>query len=84
MNANKAKELTTAARVVDMTSIYRKIEAAAKSGHDIIQIKVGEWKTTNSVDNIIADLRKNGYTVKRENGYDQRDGDGWDYLNVSW
>ena len=83
MNATQARELTEKARNVDITRIYQAIESAAKKGKDSVQIETEEWKTTNSVDNVMVALQSNGYKVKREFGSDQREGD-WDYILVSW
>jgi len=33
---------------------------------------------------IIAALKRDGFTVVYCNEYDQRDGDSWNYLSISW
>jgi len=82
MKATEARKLTDAYSI-RVERVYEKIEAAARRGDS--QITVGnDCYCQRDVDRVIKQLRANGYTVKREQGYDQRDNESWDYLIVSW
>lgn len=84
MKATEARALTEEGQKVDMAAIYTAIAAKARAGHESHAIDVQKWKRASSVDKVIADLKANGYKVSRYNGYDQRDGDSWDQLNIEW
>ena len=66
-----------------MERVYNKIKAAASDGDDMVNVGNDDF-CPRDVCRVIAELESNGYKVKREQGYDQRDQESWDYLIVSW
>jgi hypothetical protein len=81
--AEEAKSFTKVARVIDMRGIYDNIRCAAKKGDSTIIFDL-EGNYAKFVDEIVKTLKKDGYAVKHHNGYDQRDGDAWNYLSINW
>lgn len=82
MHANDARKLTNAYSA-SMDRVYNKIKAAATEGDESVSVGKDDYCSRDVV-RVIAELEANGYTVKREMGYDQRDRECWDYLTVSW
>ena len=85
MKASDARNLTDTAfssgKIIYLKNIYKTIEQAANKGINGINVKS---PAENIVESVIVQLKNDGYVVKRENGYDQRDGDSWDQLYISW
>lgn len=85
MKASEARKITDeVGRKVDMAPIYKEIEARALVGHSNYTIDVQKWKHNSAVDSVKSTLENDGYKVSRNKGYDQRDGDSWDQLCISW
>jgi uncharacterized membrane protein len=84
MKAEEARKLTNDASKVDTSKIYEKIEKAARNGDDNICVDVSSWKSKNFVVSFVDELRTNGYRATRNQGYDQRDGESWDQINICW
>lgn len=70
--------------MVNMADIYNHIANRAREGYECLTINVQKWKHVASVDKVTTELRLNGYTVRRNRGFDQRDGDSWDNIEISW
>lgn len=85
MLASDARNLTDTAfssgKITYLKNIYKTIEQAANTGINAINVKS---PAENIVGSVIVQLKNDGYVVKRENGYDQRDRDSWDQLYISW
>jgi len=85
MKASDARNLTDTAfssgKIIYLKNIYKTIEQAANKGINVINVKS---PAENIVESVIVQLKNDGYVVKRENGYGQRDGDSWDQLYISW
>ena len=85
MKASEARTLTEKAcnssSSVYLTHAYEHITKQASSGLSMVSLKSPDSSTIASV---IDSLRKNGFKVERNNGCDPRDGESWDYLNISW
>ena len=82
MKATEARQLTKAYSV-GMEKIYAAIQSAAVKGDTTTSVGRTHFEvrdTQRVMDQLVAD----GYTVKREQGHDQRDNESWDYLIVSW
>lgn len=84
MKASEARALTEEGQKVDMQSIYKEIRDRARLGYENHTIDICQWKHKASVDKVLAELKANGYKASRNSGCDQRDGDSWDQLNISW
>ena len=84
MKATEARALTEEGQKVDMIAIYDEIKARAKQGYECHTIDIQTWKHKASVEKVLAELNENGFKASRNNGYDQRDGTGWDQLNIGW
>lgn len=82
MKANEARKLTDSYSI-GMEQVYKKIKAAATNGNDSVNVGSRDYNPRDVL-RVIAQLKNDGYTVKREQGYDQRDNESWDYLTVSW
>jgi hypothetical protein len=82
MKASEARKLTDAYST-SMDRVYNKIKAAATMGAESVNVGKDDY-CSRDVLRVIHELEMNGYKVKREQGYDQRDGQSWDYLIVSW
>jgi hypothetical protein len=80
MHAKEARKLVEQSAVCDLKPVFQKIRVAAEFGSRSVNISLNEL----SADFVIDSLKREGYTVKREQGYDQRDNESWDYLIVSW
>jgi hypothetical protein len=83
MAANEAKELALLAAKQNLTPIFNRITSAARIGDFSINYPL-ENREAKFADEIIKELRTFGYETNRVQGYDQRDGDSWDYLTISW
>ena len=83
ISAQEARKLTEEGTAVDLSSFETAIKIAASEGLSSIQTECGNL-TPTKIEWIQKRLEKFGYLVKRESGYDQRDGRGWDYLTISW
>lgn len=83
MKASEAKEITNNARNIDLTPIFGKIKASAMAGETVTAFPLDGVFAKNASD-IIQRLRKEGYTVKREQGHDCRDSSSWDNLLIVW
>ena len=85
MKASDARNLTDTAfssgKITYLKNLYKTIEQAANTGINAINVKS---PAENIVGSVIVQLKNDGYVVKRENGYDQRDRDSWDQLYISW
>ena len=85
MKASDARKLTDTAfssgKITYLKNLYKTIEQAANTGINAINVKS---PAENIVGSVIVQLKNDGYVVKRENGYDQRDRDSWDQLYISW
>ena len=85
MKASDARNLTDTAfsseKITYLKNLYKDIERAANKGINGINV---ESPTENLVESVIVQLKNDGYVVKRNNGYDHRDGDSWDQLYISW
>jgi hypothetical protein len=85
MNASEARTLTEKAcnssSSIYLTHAYEHITKQASNGLSMVSLKSPDSLTIGSV---MDQLRKDGYKVERNNGYDQRDGTSWDFLNISW
>lgn len=85
MLASDARNLTDTAfssgKITYLKNLYKTIEQAANTGINAINVKS---PAENIVGSVIVQLKNDGYVVKRENGYDQRDRDSWDQLYISW
>lgn len=66
---------------ITLKSIHTRIERAAKRGGMGITI---QSPTGDIYLSIVKALKTDGYKVKRNSGYDPRDGDSWDNLDISW
>ncbi len=84
MHAHEARKLTENANKVDMSEIYKRITSQADAGHASVSIDVKKWNNGVKVGIVKDELEKLGYKVKRSQGYDQRDRDSWDTLEISW
>lgn len=62
-------------------NVYIEIENVARSGRDCVAVRSPEQRIIKYV---IAQLECDGYKVQRNTGYDQRDGESWDNLDISW
>ena len=82
MKAIEARRLTDSYSI-HMERIYEKIEAAARKGDSQVTVR-NDCYYQRDVDRVIKQLRADGYTVKHEQGHDQRENVSWDYLIVSW
>lgn len=85
MKASEARNLTDTAfsseKITYLNNLYKVIEQTALQGISIVNVKS---PAENLVDSVMVQLKNAGYVVERNNGYDQRDRDSWDYLNISW
>jgi len=85
MKASDARKLTDTAfsseKITYLKNIYKDIEQSATEGLTVVNVKS---PPKNLVESVIVQLKNDGYVVKRNNGYDQRDGDSWDQLYISW
>lgn len=83
MKASDARNLTDTAfssgKITYLKNLYKTIEQAANTGINAINVKS---PAENIVGSVIVQLKNDGYVVKRDNGYDQRDS--WDQLYISW
>jgi biopolymer transport protein ExbD len=84
MKAADARALTDEGQKVDMEAIYNQIEANARQGNESLTINVQKWKHKASVAKVIDELRANGFKASRNYGSDQRDGDSWDNITITW
>jgi hypothetical protein len=83
MKANEARKLANAYAIGGMDKIYAAIKSAATKGDTSVSLGRTFFEVRDT-DRVKAQLVGDGYTVKREQGYDQREQDSWDYLIVSW
>ena len=85
MKASEARTLTEKAchssSSIYLKNVYEHISKQASLGLSTVSVKSPNSVTITSV---MDQLRKDGYQVERKNGYDHREGDSWDYLNISW
>lgn len=85
MKASDSRNLTDTAfssgKITYLKNIYKTIEQAANTGINAINVKS---PAENIVGSVIVQLKNDGYVVRRENGYDQRDRDSWDQLYINW
>ena len=85
MKASDARNLTDTAfssgKITYLKNLYKTIEQAANTGINAINVKS---PAENIVGSVIVQLKNDGYVVKRDNGYDQRDRGCWDQLYISW
>lgn len=85
MKASEARTLTekscNSSSSRYLTHAYEHIGKHASNGLSMISLKSPNSLTIGSV---MDQLRKDGYKVERNNGYDPRDGTSWDFLNISW
>lgn len=78
MNASQVKTVTIAAKLAE---IGMQIETASKKGlfsftYNLTQTDLPELLST--------EIKKFGYKVRHNHGHDQRDGDSWNQLIISW
>lgn len=85
MKAYEARTLTekscNSSSSMYLTHAYEHIGRQASNGLSMVSLNSPDSLTIGSV---MDQLRKDGYKVERNNGYDQRDDTSWDYLNISW
>jgi hypothetical protein len=85
MKASEARLLTqksySAGTNTYIQNVYKVIEEAAKKGRSQVAIRSPEEIIITFV---INQLKKDGYAVSRNHGYDQRDDESWDNLDISW
>jgi hypothetical protein len=84
LTAKQAKEIALESLSYDFTHIQSAIGQAAEKGDFSVRINMNQ-RMEKSLNIILKNLRRAGYTVKRETGEDCRDADShWDYLTVNW
>ena len=67
-----------------ISKIYRGIETECKLGFFRFSFNIPTG-TTSEVERIVIDkLKASGYDVTHSKGYDQRDGESWNALIISW
>jgi len=85
MKASDARNLTDTAfsseKITYLKNLYKTIEQAANRGINGVNVKC---PAENLVESVMVQLKNDGYVVRRENGYDQRDRDSWDKLYINW
>lgn len=87
MKAIEARNLSDSANYTShaclMSNIYANVESYAKEGKTFLQFHVNE-SYKPQLESAMSSLRTDGYIVKYESGSDQRDGESWSYLAISW
>jgi len=85
MKASDARKLTDTAfsseKITYLKNLYKTIEQAAKRGINGVNVKC---PAENLVESVMVQLKNDGYVVRRDTGYDQRDNDSWDKLYINW
>jgi hypothetical protein len=85
MKASDARKLTQNACSTEINQYlnrtYESIANSAKKGYDNVSV---ESPNEIIVNRVMEKLKEDGYSVKRSNGSDPRDGDSWDSLNICW
>jgi hypothetical protein len=85
MKASDAHNLTDTAfsseKITYLKNLYKDIEQAANKGINGVNVKS---PTENLVESVMVQLKNDGYVVRRDTGYDQRDRDSWDQLYINW
>lgn len=87
MKASEARALTNNSFISGqnayLKTIYEKIKEVATGGKEVaITVKSPSNEAITKL--VMEQLVKDGYVVRRSNGYDQRDMEGWDNLTISW
>ena len=86
MNAKEARllseESTTKMLRSSLLKIYTEIKNIAGGGNRHHQYQIDADHPC--LKEIISSLKHDGYTVEHSQGYDQRDGAEWSFLNISW
>jgi hypothetical protein len=85
MKASDARNLTDTAfsseKITYLKNLYKTIEQAANRGINGVNVKS---PAENLVESVMVQLKNDGYVVRRDTGYDQRDNDSWDQLYINW
>lgn len=59
------------------------IDLAIRNGEEVVHVNINKTED-RFIKTVICELEKLRYKVKREEGYDQREQTGWDYLIIQW
>ena len=83
MEASDARKLTTDSRNISLDRFYAAIKAAAQAGDSSVTLTV-HANEAKFAPEIVKRLIASGYKVEHNTGYDQRDGDSWNSININW
>ena len=84
--ADDAKKLVENFKVdsfKEVAALYANIRKAASMGKRSVCWPIPDRLREHGTE-IVELLTEDGYVARRDNGSDQRDGESWDNLNVTW
>ena len=89
MNAREAKQLTIKSLKNNANTMLGKIndniQRCSEKGELYYCHQINNaCDDSNVIAEVIKILKSDGYEVEHRNGYDQRDGDSWNYLYINW